>query len=191
MRQIIATLCALVATPAAAACPVAADLEAGLRARLEATEVTLVISARDGTILRDAPGLPGGQMRMAYLHPLLVSETGPAAAPTRYAYAADPAPLDRLDELGRWQSGVTIAPAGAAVREGEVVVRYLGPSVAVAGACRYPAWEVSITVSVGWMAPLETRHIYAPDLGLVTASEVQGPMAALFPPMRLTEVARR
>ena len=173
---VIATLCAMAAQAAAETpCPSRADLAGGID--LVRNDPYFASAFRDsGAGLEEARVIGSGAeaqtMTARYLHGLIGTEQDSAAGLFQIVYFEDPAPLDRLPEVERWDSLVNASWNGDFVGEGVYSAIFIETVPFDIGPCTYAAWYVQETLVIDTLDPVYVDKYYAPDLGLVLGAIV-------------------
>lgn len=107
-----------------------------------------------------------------YLHGLVSTEFDGPGGLFQMAVFEDPADVDRLPEIGRWESLVHVAWDGEFRGEGVLTLIYIETVPLEFEACAYDTWYVQSTIDVDTLDPIFNDFYYAPDLGLVLLSVV-------------------
>jgi hypothetical protein len=173
---VIATLCAM-AAPAAAEtpCPTRADLAGGVD--LVRLDPYFASAFREtGRGLEEArvvgSGADAQTMTARYLHGLIGTEQDTGAGLFQIVYFEDPAPLDRLPEVERWDSLVNASWNGDFVGEGVYSAIFIETVPFEIGPCTYETWYVQETLVIDTLDPVYVDKYYAPELGLVLGAIV-------------------
>jgi hypothetical protein len=193
-RRATALLAALAFTAPAHAtdCPGRADLATGvvLERSAPASRATFRIAGAGIDEHRQAliAGLPGPTVRNRYAHGLAIAGQHRAQGSTTFSYSADLAPLDRLDEIGSFSTGVSVALDGAEISTGNLHLEFRGRGEIVLGECSYAVWQVHRALLLCDAAPSLSDLLYAPALGLVLREVRRGDDGAAIDTIAYTAI---
>ncbi|MBT8412670.1 MAG: hypothetical protein KJP02_12870 [Octadecabacter sp.] len=176
IQQILAAALVAAATPLAASadsCPTGADVDNGVRlTRLD--PFFSVVFSNTASGLAEARVMQHGGTREAvdtvYSHALAVTSRSTPNGPLAITYDADPAALDELPALRRWDSAVTVTLNDAPFTTGSYTATVTGFGQATIGVCNYDVWRVRDLLRLDNGAVLAFEKSYAPALGLVVGS---------------------
>ncbi|MCU4652916.1 hypothetical protein N8I71_08735, partial [Roseibacterium sp. SDUM158016] len=105
-----------------------------------------------------------------YVHGLLNIDQREARGDFAMTLDADPALLDRLPEIGVWESAVSATWNGDFVGHGVYAAIFVETVPWEIGECTYDTWYVQETLVIDTLDPIFVDKYYAPALGLVIAT---------------------
>ncbi len=148
MHRILAAALVAAATTLAAgadSCPIRADVDDGVRlTRVDPFFSVVFTNTADG--LAEARVMQRGGAREAvdtvYSHALAVTSRSTPNGPLAIIYDADPAALDELPALRKWDSTVTVTLNDTAFAIGSYTATVTGFGKATIGVCSYDVWRV-------------------------------------------------
>jgi hypothetical protein len=115
-------------------------------------------------------GADARNITATYVHGLLNIDQREARGDFAMTLDADPALLDRLPQIGRWESSLTATWNGEFVGYGVYVANFIEMVPWEIGACTYDTWYVQETLVIDTLDPVFVDKYFAPELGLVIAA---------------------
>lgn len=164
------TLIATLSPTIALACPSEMDKEYGIQLTRTEPFFSMLLQEADGglterrILFRDAQP---EKVASLYLHPLIVGRREGKNGSTFLDYSAPFEDLNRLNEIGEWQSDVVFRAGTRLLASGTTIIKFLGNSSVKIGACRYKVWHIEDRLELEERTPIVFEKWYSPQLNVV------------------------